>query len=200
MHRPVLATAFLTLLLSGCGSFLPGHIGGIVTYVSPDDYAERLCAHVDLESYPSCVSHVLDYFEEPKAEDIPVTEVTSGPFAVAMDNQLYLGTYQGGLFRSNFRVTSGHKACRGAYSAYTGSRDAIYDVYCNDGRAGWAATIRDQSGSNGIGQLTLSDGTKGEIIFGYAALGRARPYPWGDVWRPRPGQTGPAPRSAFEVD
>ena len=184
MHRPVLATLSLTTLLSGCGSFLPGHIGGIVTYVSPDDYAERLCAHVELESYPSCMSHVLDYFAEPHADDIPVSQATSGPFAVVMDRALYLGTYQGGPFSSSFRVASGTKACRGSFSAFTGSRDAIYDVYCDDGRAGWAATIRDQTGRNGIGQLTLSDGTKGEIVFGYLALGKAKPYPWADVWLP----------------
>jgi len=193
MHRPVPATLALSALLSGCGSFLPGHIGGIVAYVSPDDYGERLCAHVELESYPSCMSRVLDYFEEPHADDIPAGQSTSGPFAVAMDRTLYLGTYQGGIFRSSFRVVSGTNACRGSYSAYQGSRDAIYDVYCDDGRAGWAATIRDQSGRNGIGQLTLSDGTKGEIVFGYLALGQAKPYPWGDVWRP------PA-RPVFEIE
>lgn len=187
MHRPVLVTACLAVaaLLGGCGSFLPGHIGGITTYVSPDDYGERLCRGVDLESYPSCLSHVLDYFEEPHADVVPVGYSTSGPFAVAMEGALYLGTYQSTPFSAQFRVTSGTNSCRGSYNAFAGSRDAIYDVYCDDGRAGWADTIRDQTGRNGIGHLSLSDGTKGEIIFGYVPLGRAKPFPWTDVWTPR---------------
>jgi hypothetical protein len=170
-------------LLGGCGSFLPGHIGGITTYVSPDDYGERLCRQVPLESYPSCLSNVLDYFEQPRADDVP-GHSTAGPFAVAMDGALYLGTYDSTPFAAHFRVSSGVKACHGSYNAFTGSRAALFDVYCDDGRAGWADTIRDQTGRNGIGQLTLSDGTKGDIVFGYVPLGRATPYPWGDVWTP----------------
>ncbi|WP_295386362.1 hypothetical protein [uncultured Thiodictyon sp.] len=201
MQKPVLVTACLTLtaLLGGCGSALPGHIGGIVTYVSPDDYAERLCRGVDMESYPACASQVLDYFDVPLAETMPRGHSSSGPFAVAMEGALYLGTYQSNLFAGHFRVVSGSNACRGSYSITRGSRAPLYDVYCEDGRAGWAETIRDQTGANGIGQLTLSDGTKGDIVFGYLPLGRAKPYPWGDVWTPKAGpQTPPQSDSSFQ--
>ena len=187
MHRLVLVTFPLALaaLLGGCGTALPGHIGGITTYVSPEDYGERLCARLDLESYPSCISSVLDYFEAPHADIIPPGHSTSGPFAIAMGGVLYLGTYDSNPFVSHFRVASGTKACHGSFSALSGSRDALYDVYCDDGRAGWADIILDQTGRNGIGQVSLSDGTKGEIIFGYLPLGRATPFPYGDVWTPR---------------
>ncbi|WP_295456655.1 hypothetical protein [uncultured Thiodictyon sp.] len=197
MQRPVLVTACLAVaaLLGGCGSFLPGHIGGLVTYVSPDDYAERLCRGVELEGYPACVSQVLDYFDGPHADPMPRGHSSSGPFAVAMQGALYLGTYQSSPVAGSFRVASGTNACRGSYSLFGGSRAPLYDVYCDDGRAGWAETVRDQTGANGIGQLTLNDGTKGEIVFGYLPLGRAKPYQWGDVWTPRPK---PKAESAFQ--
>lgn len=214
MQRPVLVTACLAVaaLLGGCGSFLPGHIGGLTTYVSPDDYAQRLCRGVELEAYPACVSQILDYFDEPLADSIPRGQSSSGPFAVAMQGALYLGTYQASPFAGRFRVVSGTNTCRGSYSAFAGFRAPIYDVYCDDGRSGWAETIRDQTGANGIGQLTLTDGTKGDIVFGYLPLGRAKPYPWGDVWSPRPkpypwdeastprpmSAPPPAPKSNFE--
>jgi hypothetical protein len=193
MHRLILTTIILLLppLLGGCGTTLPGHIGGIAAYVSAEDYAEKLCSHVDLESYPSCVSNVLDYFEEPRADDIPPEQAVSGPFAVIMERAIYLGTYSSRPFAGQFQVSSGGKSCRGAFDAFAGSRDALYDVYCDDGRAGWADLILDQTGRNGIGQLSLNDGTKGEIIFGYLPLGRALPYPYTNVWTPRPPGEAP---------
>lgn len=175
MHRVIPLIAPLVLILSGCGYVLPGHIGGLVTYVSPEEYGERLCAHVDLELYPACLSQVLDHFDDPQTRDPSRDQSGPLPLAVAMDDRLYLGTLDWGPFNSSFRVASGTKTCRGSYSAFGGSQDALYDVYCNDGRAGWAATIRDQSGNNGIGQLTLNDGTRGEIVFGHRPLGLAEP-------------------------
>jgi hypothetical protein len=191
MHRLVVVTVPVAALLAGCGTMLPGHIGGITTYVSPDDYGERLCRNLDLESYPSCLSNVLDYFDEPHANVIPRGHSTSGPFAVAMGGALYLGTYDSQPFAGQFRVASGTRSCHGSFNVLKGSRDALYDVYCNDGRAGWADLILDQTGRNGIGQLTLSDGTKGDIIFGYLPLGRATPFPYGDVWTPWPAGAQP---------
>lgn len=173
-------------LLGGCGFLLPGHAGGISVGVTPDEYGERLCRSVDLEDYPACLSAVLDYFDEPLADDIPPGHSTSGPFAVAMDGGLYLGTYDSlPPFQASFRVSNGDNGCHGSYNAFTGSQDALFDVYCDDGRSGWADIILASDGRNGIGQLSLSDGTTGDIVFGYKPLGRAEPYPYGDVWTPR---------------
>ena len=184
--------AWCCLGLGGCGMLLPSHLGGISASVSPEDYGDRLCRHLDLEDYPACLSQVLDYFDEPLADDIPSGQSTSGPFAVAMDGALYMGSYRSiPPFQASFRVANGAKSCRGSYDGLTGSQDALFDVYCDDGRAGWADIILDTDGRNGIGQLTLNDGTKGDIIFGYKPLGRADPYPYGDVWLPRsPSQDG----------
>jgi hypothetical protein len=188
MYRPALLYASLAtaVLVGGCGTSLPAHIGGITTYVSPMDYGEQLCADLPLESYPSCVSQVLDYFEQPHANEIPRGHSTSGPFALMLGGELYMGTYNSNPFKSRFRVASENKFCRGSFNAFAGSREALYDVYCSDGRAGWADIILDQTGRNGIGQLSLNDGTKGKIIFGYLPLGQAEPFPYGDVWTPRP--------------
>jgi hypothetical protein len=181
----------LSVALAGCGTLLPGHLGGIATAVSPEDYAQRLCRHLPLEEYPACVSHVLDYFDETYAQPTP-EQAVSGPFAVAMDNRIYMGTYVSQPFAASFRVASGTKGCHGSYNVLKGSQDALFDVYCDDGRSGWADIILDQTGRAGIGQLTLGDGTKGDIVFGYKPLGKAKPYPWGDVWTPRQGSASGA--------
>ncbi len=179
----------LAALPAGCGFLMPGHTGGISTFVAPEDYGERLCANVELESYSSCLSNVLDYFEMPRAEDIP-GQSTSGPFAVSMDGGLYLGTYRSTPpFAASFRVSNGPNGCRGSYNVLQGSQDALFDVYCDDGRAGWADIVLDQGGRNGIGQLTLNDGTKGDIVFGYVPLGQATPFAYTDVWTQRPAST-----------
>lgn len=171
--------AGLSSLLAGCAIFPPSHQGGISATVTPEDYAQRLCGHLDLEDYPSCLSQVLDYFERPRPNDLPPGHSASGPFAVMMGGEVYMGTYGGeSPLLSSFRVSNGRKGCRGSYNAVSGSADALFDVYCDDGRSGWADIILDSDGRNGIGKLALNDGTKGDIVFGYTALGRAAPYPY----------------------
>jgi hypothetical protein len=174
----LLAIAGMSILLGGCGLVPPNHLGGISTTVSPEDYGQRLCGHLALEDYPSCLSQVLDYFERPRADDLPAGHSTSGPFAVMMDGDVYMGHYSSDLFRANFRVSNGRHGCRGSYHAFGGSADAIFDVDCDDGRRGWADLILASDGRNGIGKLALNDGTQGEIVFGYTALGQAEPYPY----------------------
>ncbi len=170
--------AFLSTLLGGCGLLLPNHQGGISTTVSPEDYGRRLCEHLDPEDYPSCLSQVLDYFERPRPDTLPAGHSTSGPFAVMMGGEVYMGDYDSTPFQADFRVSNGRTSCRGSYNAFGGSVDAVFDVYCDDGRSGWADIILARDGRNGIGKLALDDGTRGKIVFGYTALGRAEPYPY----------------------
>lgn len=175
MSRFVVAIG-LAVPLCGCGLFLPNHVGGISATVTPEDYAERLCANEDLESYPACFSGILDYLDEPRPSELPPGHSTSGPFAVVMEGATYMGHYSSSPFAASFNVSNGANGCRGSYNVLAGSADAIFDVYCDDGRRGWADIIREQDGRNGIGQLVLEDGTRGDIIFGYRPLGRATPY------------------------
>lgn len=174
----LVASAGLSILLGGCGLFPPSHQGGISTTVSPEDYGQRLCGHLDLEDYPSCLSQVLDYFEQPHADTLPAGHSTSGPFAVVMGGDVYMGHYSSDPFQASFRVSNGRNGCRGSYNILTGSADAIFDVYCDDGRNGWADIILASDGRNGIGKLALDDGSQGEIVFGYTPLGQAEPYPY----------------------
>lgn len=178
MFRVVAVAAGLCVLLGGCALLPPNRLGGIATKVAPEDYAQRLCRHLDLEDYSACVSEVLDYFERPRPDTIPAGQSTSGPIAVALDQRIYLGHYDSSPFAASFRVTNGNAACSGSYNAFGGSSDALFDVYCNDGRSGWADLILALDGRNGIGKLMLDDGSQGEIVFGYTALGRAEPYPY----------------------
>ncbi|MCG6897124.1 MAG: hypothetical protein LJE61_14870 [Thiocapsa sp.] len=170
MNRPPLV-ALLSILLGGCALVPPNHLGAITTNVSPMDYAERLCAHLDLESYSSCASRVLDDIDEARLERLPPGGSTSGPFAVLMDGDIYLGDYRSSPFAASFRVSNGRHHCRGGYDVFRGSVDALFDVYCDDGRSGWADIIRASDGRNGIGKIALDDGTEGDIVFGYVPLG-----------------------------
>jgi hypothetical protein len=162
--------AVLSLLLGGCGLVPPTHLGGISATVSPIDYGRRLCAHLDPESYSSCVSQVLDEIDRGQPTRLPPGYSTSGPFAVIMGGQVYIGDYRSSPFKADFRVSNGQHVCRGGYNAFTGSADAIFDVYCNDGRNGWADIIRASDGRNGIGKIALDDGTEGDIVFGHLPL------------------------------
>lgn len=168
----------LVLLLGGCAAVPPTHLGGIATTIEPEEYGRRLCAYVELEAFPSCLSQVMDYFERPRPDDAPLGHSTSGPFAVMLEGNVYMGEYSSTPFTARFRVSNGSESCRGDYDAFAGSRDAVFDVYCNDGRAGWADLIRAADGRNGIGRLMLDDGAQGDIVFGYTALGQAEPYPY----------------------
>jgi hypothetical protein len=163
--------ASLSLLLGACSLVPPNHLGGISASVSPMDYARRLCAHLDPESYSSCVSEVLDEVDRGQPNRLPPGYSTSGPFAVIMDGDVYIGDYRSSLFMADFRVSNGQHGCRGGYNAFTGSADAVFDVYCDDGRSGWADMIRASDGRNGIGKIALDDGTEGDIVFGHLPLG-----------------------------
>lgn len=164
----------LAALLGGCAIVPPNHLGGIATSVTPMDYARRLCGHLDLQSYATCLNEVLDGINQ-RGNRLPPGYSTYGPFAVIMDGDVYIGDYRSWPFAAEFRVSNGRKGCRGSYNAFTGSADAIFDVYCDDGRSGWADMIRAADGRNGIGKIGLDDGTAGEIVFGYLPLGNPAP-------------------------
>jgi hypothetical protein len=138
-----------SLLVSGCALVPPTHLGGIAATVSPMDYAERLCAPVELESYATCLNEVLDGINLRRNPMAP-GDATSGPFAVILDGDVYLGSYWTAVFAGRFDVSTGSKRCRGEYNAFAGSADAIFDVYCADGRSGWVDLIRSMDGRNGI--------------------------------------------------
>jgi hypothetical protein len=147
-------------------------LAGGCTMVQPIDYARTLCDTLPLEEYSACASRVLDHYREDSwVTNVPPGHSTSGPFAIVADNRVYLGHYSSNPFHAEFRVADGGDVCRGAYDALAGSRDAIFDVRCDDGRIGIADLVLDQRGRNGTGTVDFSDGTRGEIVFGHGAVG-----------------------------
>lgn len=179
MLRIVVATLASSVLLSGCLPPPPGHFGSFATPVTPDEYGERLCRHLALEDYSACLSEVLEYFETPQSDTLPYgRHSNSGPIALVLDQQVYLGRYEASPFVTHFRVSHGQQSCRGGYDIFAGSTDTILGVQCSDGRRGRADLTSAVDGRNGIGHLEFEDGTKAEIVFGYTALGQVAPYPY----------------------
>lgn len=157
-------------IFSGYGATTePERARAVYTPVAPAEYGEILCENRSVEDYASCINRVADYYR--KFEDTPETEgsSTSGPFAVVMDGKLYVGSYRTDLFSGSFLVSSRTDSCTGSYNALFGSRTSVFAVSCDDGRTGSAEIVRDRKGRSGIGYLSLTDGTKGTIVFGWPA-------------------------------
>lgn len=179
------ATLVSSILIGGCLPPPPGHFGSFATPVTPDDYGRRLCRHLAPEDYSACLSEVLDYFETPRADDLPYgRHSNTGPIALVLDQRVYLGRYEATPLATRFRVSHGNQYCQGGYDAFAGSTDAILDVRCSDGRRGRADLTSALDGRNGIGRLELEDGTQADIVFGYTALGQTEPYPYVTWTRP----------------
>ena len=177
--KVAIATLAAALLISGCQQPPPGHFMPFAAPVSPDEYGQRLCRHLELEDYSSCLNEVLEYFERPTPDDLPYgRNSTAGPIALVLDRRVYLGRYDGSPLVTSFRVTHGNQSCQGGYDAFAGSTDTILAVQCSDGRRGRADLTSALDGRNGIGVLKLEDGAQAEIVFGYTALGQAEPYPY----------------------
>ena len=170
--RFALLLLILSLVLGGCVAPPPGQRGPLVQSITPDEYGERLCRHLDLEEYSACLSEVLGYFETHQPNALADgRHSTSGPIALILQRQVYLGQYAISPLAARFRVTRGQHWCEGSYNAMTGSPDAIHVVICSDGRRGRAELTSDLDGRNGIGELELNDGTRADLVFGYRALG-----------------------------
>lgn len=162
MNRTTAIASAAALLVGGC------------TMVEPMDYARTLCETVPRDEFSTCASRVLDHYRESaRITDVPFGYSTSGPFAMVVADQIYLGRYRSDPFSAAFEVAHGSDVCRGSYNAVAGSPDAILGVRCDDGRTGTADLVLDQGGRNGIGTVHFDDGTRGRIVFGHGAAGAA---------------------------
>jgi hypothetical protein len=162
--------ALLGALTAGCASGTDPAEGGLVTNMSPIDYARLLCAPAEIENYATCVNGMLAVYEDPPDTAFPPAQASSGPFMVMLGANTYYGWYRSHPFAADFRVSDGRTICRGGYSAFAGSVDTIFSVTCDDGQRGTARIVRDASGRNGVGTLTMSDGAAGRIVFGRDVL------------------------------
>lgn len=144
----------------------PDRFGAVYTPVSVVDYRKILCSGVDIEDYATCANRVEDYYRESLQTGEQPGDATSGPFAVLLDDTLYLGSYRSDVFRASFQVESDTNSCRGAYSAFRGDKEPVFDIRCEDGMRGQGRMVLDRYGSDGIGMVEMDDGTQGRIVFG----------------------------------
>lgn len=68
---------------------------------------------------------------------------------------------------STFTVdTKSGLRCDGVYDASSGNRVIQAETKCNDGRTGIITIVRKEAGFGGTATGALSDGTKGQFVFG----------------------------------
>ena len=162
------------LLAAGCGSNSATRDYNLVyTEVDPLEYARILCSGIDMQGRHTCLTSVMQHNKESRDRDLPPDEVVNGPCIVLLQDNLYRGTYVSQPFAAAFSVSNGINVCRGRYNAFAGDTKAIFKVICDDGSLGSANIMLDTGGRNGVGEVTMDDGTRGQIVFGYAADGGA---------------------------
>ena len=162
------------LLLGACSSH-PAKVDYdlLFTDIEPIQYARILCRGIELEDQHTCMTSVMEHYERVRMRDIEPEQAVKGPFVVVLRDDLYRGRYVSNPFSAAFTVSNGRNVCRGRYNAFQGDDEPVFRVTCDDGSRGTARTVRDRAGRNGIGIVEMTDGTRGDIVFGYAAVGGA---------------------------
>jgi hypothetical protein len=92
---------------------------------------------------------------------VPASGITS-------DGISFAGTTTASLTESGkFSVTGTNGVtCSGTYDAFDTSKRFKAPVSCTDGRTGEIDVVRNNDGRGGIGDVTFSDGTTGNFVFG----------------------------------
>lgn len=162
-------------IFSGWGTTeQPERSEALYTPVTAAEYSKYLCGLVDIEDYATCANRVDEYYRSSVADPNSPGSSTSGPFAVVLDNGLYVGTYRSDPFSASFRVSNDKNSCKGSYNAIYGDEDAVFRVWCDDGARGKARMVRDRYGRDGIGVVTMDNGVEGRIVFGPRIAAAAR--------------------------
>jgi len=144
----------------------PERSEALYTPVSLTEYTRYLCSGVDIQDYATCANRVDEFYRGSLDNPVQPGNSTSGPFAVSFENELYVGSYRSDPFSASFRVSSGSNSCKGSYNAIYGDKDAVFRVWCDNGERGKARMVRDRYGRDGIGVITMEDGSQGRVIFG----------------------------------
>ena len=151
----------------------PERLSAVYTPVGVGEYGELLCGHLEPEDYATCVNRIWAHWREAQRETPQPNESTSGPFAVVVWDEIFLGSYRSDPFSASFRVSNDRLSCTGSYSALFGKQRPVFDVHCDNGTQGEAEIVLDRTGSNGIGRVYMDDGTEGKIVFGHQTVGGA---------------------------
>lgn len=173
--RPLAAlfAAALAFALGGCSGQRDGiNYDRVAVFLEPMDYARVLCRPTPMEFRHTCLTAVLEHFQETWDDQEPPGQQTVGrPLLLILDDSFYQGSYRVTPVTGAFSASSGRNACRGRYSALDGDLEAVFQVVCDDGARGRAQLILEQDGQNGLGRLWLDDGREGSIVFGQRAVG-----------------------------
>ena len=154
-------------IFSGWGTTdQPARSEALYTPVTASEYTGYVCGLVDIEDYATCANRVERFYRESLDDPNPPGSSTTGPFAVLLENELYVGSYRSDPFSASFRVASGSRSCKGSYNALYGDADPVFKVWCDNGARGKARMVRDRYGRDGIGVVLMDDGTEGRIVFG----------------------------------
>jgi hypothetical protein len=159
--------------LSVCGIFSgwgtkeqPPRSEAVYTPVTVDEYARYLCGLVNIEDYATCANRVEALYRRSLEAEDPSGNSTSGPFAVLLENQMYVGSYRSDPFSASFSVSNGKTGCKGSYNALYGDSEPVFKVRCDNGRRGTGRMVRDRYGRDGIGIVMMDGGAQGKIVFG----------------------------------
>jgi hypothetical protein len=169
----LVAGAFAAVGCTGSRNLADVDYDLVFTDVQPIEYARILCRGIPMEDRHTCMTSVIQHHHIASRRDADEQDVAEGPFVVVLEEDVYRGSYVSQPLAAAFTVSNGYNICRGRYSALAGDTEAIFRVRCDDGSRGDANIILDRSGRNGIGKLQLTDGTRGDIVFGRAAVGGA---------------------------
>jgi hypothetical protein len=161
-------------IFSGWGSTAePERWTAVYTPVGVTEYGDLLCGHLEPEDYASCVNRIWEHYRESARKRPERGDSTSGPFAVVVWDEVFLGHYWSDPFSAAFQVSNDRLVCRGAYSILHGAQEPVFDVSCDNGKHGKADIVLDRTGRNGIGRVYMDDGTVGKVVFGQATVGGA---------------------------
>lgn len=169
-----LFSGYILLLSSGCSTNPANRdYNMLYTDIDPLEYARILCRRISMQDRHTCLTSVIQHYHDTVDQELTPEQVVSGPFVVVLQDDLYRGNYVSQPFAAAFTVSNGVNVCRGRYNAFAGDTEAVFKVFCDDGSRGSANIMLDQRGRNGIGVLQMNDGTRGDIVFGYTAVGGA---------------------------
>ncbi len=171
MTRPALSTLIALLILTGCSTDTSERDYNLVfSDIQPMDYARIQCRLVPMEDRHTCLTTSLQHYRDVTRDPIPRDQVTRGPMVAVLRDEMYRGSYISYPLSAAFTLSNGRNVCRGRFNAFAGDKMSIYRVRCDNGATGSANLVLDITGANGLGIFEMDDGTRGQIIFGPAAV------------------------------
>lgn len=144
----------------------PERSKALYTPVTVAEYTRYLCEPVAIEDFATCANRVEQFYREARQPYIQLGDAQSGPFAILLEDKLYIGSYRSDVFSASFRVSYGGNTCKGSYNAIQGDKEAVFRVWCDDGKRGKARIVLDRYGRDGIGVVMMDDGVEGRIVYG----------------------------------